>query len=85
MLLAYIETTDWNHTDLRNIEPEIVQRYGLEKQKQALATAWWATSCDTNKTTSCDTNYADKVRAAGGNPNPGLWEYEVFGTKNNML
>ena len=48
MLLAYIETTDWSRTELRNIEPEIVQRYNLEQRKDASATARWATSCDTS-------------------------------------
>jgi len=48
MLLAYIETTDWSRTELRNIEPEIVQRYNLEQRKEACVAAWWATSCDTS-------------------------------------
>jgi len=37
MLLAHIETSDWDHIELASIEPEIVQRYGLEKRKEASA------------------------------------------------
>jgi hypothetical protein len=33
MIRAYIETTDWSRAELRDIAPEIVQRYKLEKAR----------------------------------------------------